>query len=192
MAVIDKEKLIKELSKKLDHHRFVHTLGVAYTATNLAYRYDIDSEKAFLAGILHDCAKCMSPQENVEYCKKHNIELSAVEIANPGLAHAKAGVLVAKKDYDIKDEEILEAIRWHTTGKPKMTPLEEIIFISDYIEPNRDHDPELNLIRNLAYTDKLGCLIKIYEHSLNHIKGSNKQLDETTVESYEYYKSIKE
>ena len=184
------QDIIEKLQKKLKKKRFSHTLGVAYTAANLAFRYGADSQKAFRAGLLHDCAKYMTEEEMLSYCKKHEIFISDVEYANPSLLHAKVGAAIARHEYEEEDRDILEAIRWHTTGKANMSLLEKIVFTADYIEPNRNMDPELGSIRAEAYENLDKCIVVIYEHTLKFIKGSNKHLDPTTLEAFEYYKTL--
>lgn len=184
------QDIYEKLQKKLKNKRFIHTIGVAYTAANLAYRYNEDSKLAFRAGLLHDCAKYMNDEEMLKFCKKNNIEISDVEKVNPGLLHAKAGEYIARNDYGESDEGVLSAIRWHTTGRVGMSLLEKIVFVADYIEPNRNMDVELELIRQTAYSDLDKCITIIYENTLKYIKGSNKHLDPTTTSAYEYYRSL--
>ena len=99
--------------------------------------YGADLEKALTAGLLHDCAKGRGVKEQIRYCEKHGILLTEAELAMPALIHAKLGAYLAEKDYGITDPEILDAITYHTTGRPDMSLLEKIIYIADYIEPNR-------------------------------------------------------
>ena len=133
-------KIKKELAKELDSKRYEHTLGVAYTAACLAMRYDCDINRAYLAGLLHDCAKCMSHDERLHYCEKHDMEVTDIEKQNPALLHAKVGAEMCRRKYDVKDEEICSAVRFHTTGRPGMTLLEKIIFIADYLVSNINFD----------------------------------------------------
>ena len=184
---MDKKEIYGELKDKLDNKRYEHTLGVAHTAACIAMSQGIDTWKPFMAGLLHDCAKWMSDKEYLAYCKKHDINVSDVEKANPPLLHAKVGAHMAKETYGINDEEILSAIRWHTTGHPGMTLMEEIIFISDYIEPNRTHDPELSVIRREAFDDIHKATYHIYSNTMKHLKSSAKTLDPMTEEAYRYY-----
>ncbi len=139
--------LKKELKKEMDDSRYEHTLGVMYTCAALAMRYNYDLEKAMLAGLLHDCAKCMPNAKKLKMAEKHHLEISELERKNPFMLHAKLGAFLAKKKYDIEEEEILDAIRWHTTGRPQMTLLDKIVYIADYIEPKRDKAPNLAVIR---------------------------------------------
>lgn len=187
-----KKDIYKSLKKELDAKRYEHTLGVAHTAACLAMKWNEDMDKAFLAGLLHDCAKGMSDKERLDYCKKQKIAVTEVEKANPSLLHAKAGADMANKIYGIEDESILDAIKWHTTGHPDMSLLEEIVFIADYIEPNRAHDPELITIRQEAFSDLHRATLHVYKNTLEYLSNSTKQLDPTTKESYMYYKNLEE
>ena len=123
----------KQLEKKLKKDRFEHTIGVMYTAASLAMRYHEDIDDAMMAGLLHDCGKYGSAQEQVERCQKHGILLTQSELEMPALVHAKLGAYFAEKEYGVTNKGVLSAITWHTTGRPKMTMLEKIIYIADYI-----------------------------------------------------------
>ena len=146
-------KTKKTLRKYLDRDRFEHSEGVMYTAAALAMRYGEDLEKAQIAGILHDCAKCMPDSKKLKICEKNHIEITEAEKMSPFLLHAKVGAYIAKAKYDIEDTEILDAIACHTTGKPAMTLLEKIIYISDYIEPMRNKASNLEEVRKMAFVD---------------------------------------
>ena len=129
----------------------------------------------------------MSDEKRLDICKKNDIYVSDVEKQNPSLLHAKVGAFLAKEVYEVDDEEILSAITYHTTGRAGMTLLEKIVFSADYLEPNRNHDPELPLIRSLAFTDLDKAVLKIYENTMKHLMSSTKALDPTTEEAYKYY-----
>ena len=181
-------KIKKQLEKALDHKRYEHTLGVAYTSAALAMRYEEDILKAQVAGLLHDCAKCLDNDKKIQICKKHNIEISEAEQNNPFLLHAKVGGFLAKSKYKIDDEEIIDAILYHTTGRPGMSLLEKIVYIADYIEPGRNHAPNLDEIRRLCFEDLDEALLKILEDILIHLKESKKEIDSMTQMTYEFYK----
>ena len=184
---MNNKEIICRLRKELDFKRYEHTCGVAYTSAALAMRWDADVNKAYLAGLLHDCAKGMSDDDRLDICKKKGIYVSEVEHDNPSLLHAKVGAYLAKTVYEIGDEDILSAITYHTTGRAEMTLLEKIVFSADYLEPNRNHDPELPMIRRMAFTDLDEAILKIYENTMRHLKNSTKELDPTTEEAYRYY-----
>ncbi len=187
MHTPDFTKIRKKLEKDLDEERFEHTLGVAMTSRMLAHLYGADPDVAYTAGLLHDCAKCVSHKDKIRLCKKNDIEINDVEYENPGLLHAKAGVVVARDEYDIDDEDILNAIRSHTTGRPGMSLLEKIVFTADYIEPCREERPELNNLRKLAFEDLDKCVFSILECTLEYLGGTAKAIDPSTRETYEYY-----
>ena len=115
---MEREEIQKRLKKELDKNRYEHTLGVMYTAGSLAMAYGYDYEKAMIAGLLHDCAKCLPTEKKISLCEKNDILISKVERENPGLLHAKAGMVLAEEAYGVKDPQILHAIKVHTTGAP--------------------------------------------------------------------------
>ena len=130
------EDLRKQVKKALkeDKMRYRHTLGVADTSACLAMRYGVDMQKAYIAGLLHDCAKCVPDTVKLEECNRYGIEVTEFEKNSLYLLHAKLGAYYAKELYHIEDASICSAIYWHTTGHAGMTKLEEIVYIADYIE----------------------------------------------------------
>lgn len=182
------QKLRKELEKELKPDRFDHTMGVAYTAASMAFVYGADVDKALIAGFLHDCAKCMSHEDQIKVCEKNNIEISDVERRNHSLLHAKVGMYLARTKYDIYDTDILNAIRWHTTGRENMSLLEKIIYIADFIEPNRKPLENLPKIRKEAFEDLDKCLAHILHDSVIYLQTIGKETDDATMEAYEFYK----
>lgn len=184
------QRLRKELQKELKPDRFDHTLGVAYTAASMAFVYGADVEKALIAGMLHDCAKCMSHEEQVRICEKNKIDITEVERKNHSLLHAKVGMYLARARYDVYDTEILNAIRWHTTGREDMTLLEKIVYIADFIEPNRKPLENMDIIRKEAFTDIDLCLAHILHDSVIYLQTIGKECDDATMNAYEYYKKF--
>lgn len=187
METVDVRKIRKKLEKDLDHKRFEHTLGVAYTACALAMCHQADIDKAQVAGLLHDCAKCMDNERKIAICKKQNIAITDIERQNPFLLHAKVGCYIAKKQFHIHDTDILNAVLNHTTGRPGMSLLEKIIYIADYIEPGRKHAPNLNEVRRLAFKDIDGALLKILQDTLVYLKSIDSPVDPATRQTYDYY-----
>lgn len=134
------EKEIKEkLKVVLKPKRYDHSIGVCDTALKLAKRFCVDKEKAYIAGLLHDCAKCFETEKQIELCREYGVELSEITLKVPAVIHAPLGAAVARAEYGIEDEEILQAIAFHTTGGCNMTKLDKIIYIADMIEPSRDY-----------------------------------------------------
>ena len=120
-----REKMEYKLKKELDRQRFEHTLGVERTAVNMARIFGEDEQQAALAGLLHDCAKCLPLAQMVKAAKHEDVDPVMKE--SKALMHAVAGMCIARDVYDVKDEAVLHAIRWHTTGRANMTSLEKII-----------------------------------------------------------------
>ena len=182
------ETLRLAMEEALDPERFDHTLGVAYTAANLAFVHGEDIRRAMTAGMLHDCAKCVPNEEKIRLCEQYGLAVSEAEAASPSLLHAKLGAYFAEHKYDVTDPEVLQAIRWHTTGRPGMTLLEKIVFVADYIEPNRKTLPHLDEIRREAYTDLDGCVLHILEDTIGYLREKAKVQDPMTRETLAYYR----
>ena len=164
----------KTVKRELSRERYQHTLGVAYTACCLAMRYGEDMERAYLAGILHDCAKEIPDDEKVELAKKYRLPVNEAEKQNPSLLHSKLGAYLAEARFHVKDAGIRRAILVHTTGRPDMDLLEKIIFIADYIEPNRDRAENLSEIRALAFQDLDRTVLRIAEDTLKYVRSKDK------------------
>lgn len=198
MKTSDLTKLRKEMEKILEPNRYEHTLSVAYTAANLAAVHGADVQKALVAGVLHDCAKCLSHKKQISLCKKYHVQLSEIEAdENSPLLHAKAGSVLAKEEYGITDEDILNAICYHTTGRPQMSMLEKIIYIADYIEPGRRHMKRfgegapmerLTQIRQMSFRDLDEALYNILGDTLNYLQEKGSKMDTMTQNTYEYYR----
>lgn len=155
------ENIVKQL---LSEKRYVHTMAVANLARHMAEKLGADPERAYLAGVVHDIAKEKPVSELLEICKKNNIALTSVELANPVLLHAPAGAAILK-DYGICDSEIENAVRYHTVGRANMTLLEKIIYFADMTEPNRVYK-EVDELRALANSDFDAAFAKAIEYSL--------------------------
>lgn len=180
------KKIRKAMEAIQDPKRFEHTLGVEFTAASLAMRYGCDIKNAQAAGLLHDCAKCMTDDKRVSICRKNKIPMTELEKENPFLLHAKVGAYLAREKYGIKDPDILNAIRYHTTGRRDMSLLEKIVFIADYIEPCRKHAPNLSEIRKLAFIDLDRALLKILEDTLSYLRNSDGDIDPMTEAAWSY------
>lgn len=187
MKKTDTQKIKKAMKKTLDAKRYEHTLGVAYTAAALAMRYDAPIKQAETAGLLHDCAKCLSNEKRLAICGKHNININEIERRNPFLLHAKVGSFLAMEEYHIEDTDIINAILNHTTGRPGMSLLEKIIFVADYIEPNRKQAPNLAEIRKLAFLDLDAALVHILQDTLQYLESGGGEIDPMTKKTYDYY-----
>lgn len=181
--------LIKaDLKEKLSKKRYEHTLGVAYTSAALAMRYGEDIVRAELAGVLHDVAKgekVSKLKEDMDgfidpYTDKSYVAL--VSDKAPQILHAIYAPFLAMKNYNIEDKDILSAIRWHTTGKKDMSMLEKIVFVADYIEPNRKQLPGLDEIRKLAFEDITKAIGRIANSTIEYLSGQDMYIDKFTYE----------
>jgi len=180
----------ERLRKKQSHSRFLHTLGVQYTTASLAMNYGYDIHKAELAGLLHDCGKHISDSKKIKVCKANSIPVSKVEYKNPFLLHAQVGAVYAREKYDVKDDDVLMAIRYHTTGRREMSLLEKLVFVADYIEPNRKNAPNLDYLRILSFKDIDKTVLIILKQTLEYLSHIGHEIDESTVITYNYYKEL--
>lgn len=190
----DLMKIEGRLEKVLSEKRFFHTKGVMYTAASLAMCHGADMKQALYAGLLHDCAKYLTNEEQIRQCRKHDLPVREIELQNPYLLHAKVGAYFAEKKYGVTDPEILSAITWHTTGRPGMSLLEKIVFTADYVEPARKPIEGLEEIRKLAFHDLDRAVYQILYNTLNYLKkdknGKKKEIDCMTQEAYNYYREL--
>lgn len=182
----------EDLASRLKPGRYEHSLSVSFTCMALAMKYGFDLDRAELAGILHDCAKCYDNTVIIEKCRKYGLELTEGELQAPSVIHAKLGAFLAEHRYGVTDPEILSAIACHTTGKPEMSLLDKILYIADYIEPRRNKVEALPEIRRLAFEDLDEALFQIMEGTLHYLESSGSYTDTMTQKAYHYYKEKKE
>ena len=131
---------IEALRERLTERRFIHSLNVADSAKELALIYGCDPEKAYTVGLIHDCCKDEAPGLQLSYMLENNLEMTDLEINEPKLYHAMCGSVYAKNEFGITDEDMLSAIRYHTTGRKNMSLLEKVVFIADFISAERDYN----------------------------------------------------
>lgn len=132
------DEIKKKLRDELPEKRYIHSLGVADEAKRLAALYGENEDKAYLAGLLHDCAKGILADKQIEMCDRLGVELDEWTRKCPQVVHGFLGVKIAETEYGITDGEILNAIKYHTVGSAEMTMLDKIIYIADMTETNRD------------------------------------------------------
>lgn len=190
MQEYDLESMSRKLSKYIDQNRWYHTQGVRFMSAALAMAHGADLKKAELAGLLHDCAKCISDSKKIKICDKNGIAITDVERNNPFLLHAKVGAYIAREKYGVAEEDVLDAIRYHTTGRPGMTPLEQIVFIADYIEPRRNKSRHLPEIRKMAFRDLNECCYLILKDMLLYLNSKSGQIDSNTQDAYAFYEEV--
>ncbi|MDD5903247.1 MAG: nicotinate (nicotinamide) nucleotide adenylyltransferase [Oscillospiraceae bacterium] len=166
--------------------RVAHVVGCESEAVKLAMKWGEDPENAAEAAILHDITKKLSLSEQLILCDKYGIINDTVEEHNVKLLHAKTGAAMAKELFNISNE-VYEAIRWHTTGKTDMTLLEKIIYMADYIEPNRDFEG-VEKLRELAYENLDAAMALGLKMSLEDIRSYGQEPYIASIEAYEWYK----
>ena len=178
----------EKLKASLKPRRYEHSLSVSFTCMALAMRYGYDLDKAELAGLLHDCAKCYDNNSIIAACRNSGMELTEGELQAPSIIHSRLGARMAEEKFGVNDPEILSAIACHTTGKPDMSLLDKILYIADYIEPRRYKIKDLPAIRRLAFEDLDEALFQIMEGTLRYLKESGTYADIMTQNAYHYYK----
>lgn len=184
MLSIDEMKLY--LKANLMEKRYIHTLGVADTAKKLAKINGISEEKAEIAGLAHDVAKNLHEDKIKDIIKKNNIILSEVEENNPNLWHSIIAPIEARNKLKIDDEEIFDAIRWHTTGKENMSVLTKIIYIADMIEQSRNFEG-VEDIRKVTFEDLDAGVYYGLTRSIDILLIRNLLIDENTIRARNYF-----
>ncbi len=187
---IELNDIRKKLEKKLKEDRYIHTLGVMYTASSMAMRYGENINQAMTAGLLHDCGKYCSVKEQIHLCKTHRIALTDAELEVPALIHAKLGAYLAEHEYGVHDRAVLDAITYHTTGRPEMSMLEKIVYLADYIEAGRKAIPGLERVRRAAFSEIDLAVRLSAESTLSYLKQAGRKIDPMTTRTYEYYRTI--
>ncbi len=183
-----REKILKDLSKHLSESRFKHTLGVEETAVKMAEHFGVPIEGASLAALLHDNAKYKDIDDQLKLCRVYPVEMELTK-AYSSVLHAFAGAVRAKNKFEGLSQDVIEAIRWHCTGRPEMSDLEKIIYIADYIEPNRKKFEGLSQARELAMKDLDACMYLILQQTLDYVKEKKHAIYPMTYLAYEYYQT---
>lgn len=165
------EKIKDLLKERLDEHRYIHSLGVADSAKELAVRFGADENKAYLAGLLHDITKNETNERQLKLFESDGIILNQVEKNNPKLWHAMTAPIFIKNELGVTDEEILSAVRYHTTGRASMSLLEKIVYIADYISAERDY-PDVDVMRALAKESLEKAALYSLEYTLKKLSKS--------------------
>ena len=171
----------------IHERRIAHCTGCESQAVLLAMHWGEDPDTAAIAGILHDITKNMDKDKQLLLCEKYGIILDNYEAENPALLHARTGAALAKDLFGISDE-IYEAIRWHTTGKPDMTRLEQIIYLADFTEPTRDFEG-VDVLRELSFENLDDAMALGLSMSLGEIRARGAEPFGDTLEAYLWYTS---
>lgn len=181
----DFERLKKELAENLSEKRYAHVLGVESASVHLAEKYGADVKKACFAALFHDYAKCFSAEKTAAYISKYNIELNEYIKNSPNLNHGAVAAYICLNEYGIEDKDILNAVRYHTTGRENMSLLEKIICLADYIEPGRKFDG-VEKLRELAEKDLDFALYTSFNGTLINLIETDKQIAPDTFSARDF------
>lgn len=162
--------------RNTDNFRYDHSIGVMETAENLAKHYNMDINKAKITALLHDYGKIISRKEMRQKVKEYNLNLDPMLVNTSDLVHGPIGAEMVKEKFNIYDEEILNAIRYHTVANRNMTKFDMVIYIADVIEPNRREFEGMSEIRKLAYIDIEKAMLVSLNYSLKYILKRNQPI----------------
>lgn len=184
--MMEESKIKKYLENALSEKRFKHSLGVAEEAERLADKYGADKKKAYLAGLVHDVAKEIDTDSARNMLKdRFGIRVDPVTYNVPKLLHAPLGACLAQTEFGIFDAEILDAVKYHTTAKADMSLLTKIIYMADYIEPNRDFNG-VEELRKQAYQDLDEAIITGLDYTISELLSDGKMFHPDTVHARNY------
>ena len=173
----------KILAERLDDFRMHHSECVSECAATLAEKYGADVQKARIAGLMHDVMKNASAAEHLEMMEKSGEALTAVDISNPKVWHQLSGAVFLRESGIIKDEEILGAVRWHTTGRAGMALLEKIVYTADFISADRDY-PDVGVVRKLAEKSLEEAILYTSRYTISKLASKDLPIHPATVECY--------
>lgn len=176
-----RNRVLAWLGENVPAARLRHILGVEQTAMDLARHHRLDVEKAAMAGLMHDLAKYFKPQRLLQLALQEGLEIDPLLQADPHLLHADISAIVARNEFEVYDEEILQAIRNHTLGQPGMSSLSCVVFLADSLEPGRGDTPELEALRQLSRHDLYACLWRTCDYCFRFLLDSRKLIHPRTV-----------
>lgn len=177
------EELKAELKKYLstDQNRFLHSIGTMNMCEELAKIYGADIERCKKAGLMHDMAKTLPNKEKLEYVRNNGIEASQTEILIPGILHGKIAADICKKKFEF-DEEMCNAVAYHTTGRPNMSLMEKIVYVADTVEETRNYG-DVEYYRNLAKKDIDQAMLEILDYVIDDNLKNGKLILEKSIET---------
>lgn len=186
------DKLIAQLQSDLSAGRFCHSIGTAECAEKLAARFFCDTRKAYLAGLLHDCATKLSTDEMLSLALETGLRTADEYCDDPtGDYHAKLGAVIARRDYGIEDPAVLQAIAYHQTGGVPMTRLDMIVGLADGIEPSRKA-PKVTELREIAMFSLEKAYLEKHVWYMTNILNNHLPLSKERVDVYSYLLSLPE
>ncbi len=177
------EEFMSILKERLTEKRYIHSLNVADSAKELARIYGADEEKAYTAGLVHDCCKDMPAGLQLSYLLENGADMTEIEINTAKLYHAISGTIFAKKEFGIEDEDMLNAIRYHTTGRKNMSLLEKIIFIADFISAERDYNG-VEIMREKALRSLEEAIVEGLSFTIKDLIDAERLVHPDTLDAY--------
>jgi predicted HD superfamily hydrolase involved in NAD metabolism len=177
-----RDQIVARLKELVSAETLGHVQRTARYARELAAKHDVDPRRAEVAALLHDIADPLSEHELLIRAERYGIRVSLTEARVPRLLHAPVGAEMLRSEWGITDEEVLDAVRYHVSGAPVMSPLVKVIFVADKIEPARDrHYGGLGLIRAIARTDLDEAVLKLYAWRMSTLVEAGQRVDEQLV-----------
>jgi len=172
------------IEKNLSNSRFEHSLSVARTCAYLCSITGLDSDTGKIAGISHDIARELSPDEILKLAEKDGSEITPYERDHPVLLHGRAGAVILKENFGVNEESVLDAVRWHTTGHPSMDDIGKALFIADYTEPGRDHISDS--FRQRLYKMTLNeMMVEVLSMQIDFLRNSGNVIVDNTILLYD-------
>ena len=178
-------KLMEKIKSELSEDRYLHSIGAMESAVDLAIKNGVDIKKARFAALLHDCAKELPVHDMLNKAHKYEVSIDEVSTWETVLIHGPLGAKIAEHEYCVKDQEILDAIECHTTGKKNMTKLDKIIYISDYIEPYRDFEG-VSELRRMAVEDLDVAIRFALDFTITDLLRTGRPIHPRTLEARNY------
>ena len=190
---ISTEELLDWLKHNLSEERYEHCIGTAQCAKDLAIRYGQDVQKAYIAGLLHDCAKGFPNEKSIKIIEEEKLDVLESEKINSKTLHAPISAYIAQAEFGVIDDEILSAIRWHTLGKANMSMFEKIIFLADKIENHTREAEHAEPIRKcLELENGLDkALLQCYKQTIKSLVDRGLKICPLTIEIYNCLNDVK-
>lgn len=184
------DEYIELIKGRLSPYRFNHSMCVADRAVELAKRNNLDPQKAYVAGILHDIMKEESLESQQKIIESTGYTMTAVELASPNVYHQMSGAVYVRDILSIDDEDIVGGIRYHTTGRADMTPFEMLIYLSDFTSADRDY-PDVDIMRKKTDTDFFDGMLYSLTYTITKLAQQSKQIHPDTLHCYNWVLDIK-
>ena len=179
------DRIIEVLKERIGEKRLNHTLSVVEEALGLARRHKAPEDKVKIAALLHDFAKNMTLEEALKLAEEYGLELDDVTRTSNELIHGPLGARMVKEYFNIGDQEILNAITYHTTGRENMTTVEKIVFLADFIEPGREFEG-IQVIRERAQEDLDEAILMALNSTMAYLLKENAIIHVNTVHARNY------